>query len=78
MTNRDRAIKQAFEEGFRAGYYCAEPNEPGRIVDSYAEQAFEPWSRSNGDLLDGTADLDSRIAELEAKLERAQNLIEEM
>ena len=78
MTNRDRTIKQAFEEGFFEGYRSVDRDEADYYVENYAKDAFERWSRHNATLLDGEPDLESRIADLEAKLERAQNLIEEM
>ncbi len=77
MTNRDRAIKQAFEDGYKHGQTSSDRRRHDHTVARPAEQYFWDWAEENAHLLDGVPDLESRVRELEAKLDQADNYARE-
>lgn len=65
MTHHDRAIRQAFRDGYKAG----ERAEAAESRDG-VEVALQKWESQNRQLFDVPTDLKSKINEIENALDR--------
>ena len=78
MTNRNRSIRKAFQDGYAAGLRDGAMSRESEVNQPWMDEAFKTWACDNPSLLDGVPLQESRILQLERKLEQIESEAMEM